>query len=109
MLRTLKFSLVCLSMLLVSAHCQTALADMVTYEMGPYFVQATGPSDKAAASNAYGKMYDMVDEIEQNLPEGHVILEVVVEKEELNAPLSYFIKFHVVVWIPTPPGPPNGT
>ena len=109
MLRSLKISLVCLSLLLMSAHCRTALADMVTYELGPFVVEGKGNTYDQAEANAFSAMWAMVDEIESELPEGHVLLDVVVEDQGQMAKFEYFIKFHVVVWIPTPPGPPIGT
>jgi hypothetical protein len=59
-------------------------------------------------ADAYGNLYDRLVEIENNLPEGHVLLEFVIEDEDWISVEEYFIEFHVVVWIPTPPGPPSG-
>jgi len=109
MTRLFKPLLVCIAVITVMANCQSAYGQLVTYELGPFHVEEFGATPQEAESEAYGAMYDMLVEIEANLPQGHVLLGFVIENEMLTAPDTYEIDFHVIVWIPTPPGPPNGT
>lgn len=109
MFRNLKLSLFLLSVALVGIHCQTAEAQMITYELGPFHVTASGLTPEQAKANAFGEMYDMLDDIENNLPEGHVLLGFTIEDQGWTSVNEYFIDFHVTVWIPSPPGPPMET
>jgi hypothetical protein len=54
-------------------------------------------------------MYDMLVDIENNLPEGDVLLEFVIEDEDWETDTRYFIDFHVVIGTMNPPAPPSGT
>jgi hypothetical protein len=108
MLRTMKLFTVLAALVLVVATCQTARADLVTYELGPFQVDGFGTSANDSMADAYGNLYDMLVEIENNLPEGHVMLEFVIEDQGWTTFNHYSIDFHVLVWIPTDPGPPGG-
>lgn len=108
MIRVIKPLFVFLAVLTVLSNCQSAFANMVTYEMGPFHVVGMGATPNDAEADAYGQLYDMLVDIENNLPAGHVLLTFVIDDEQLTAPDTYEIDFHVIIWIPTPPGPPNG-
>ena len=108
MLRKLKFGSILFALVLVVTNCQTAQADLITYVLGPFHVDGYGTTSTDSMQEAYGNMYDMLIEIENNLPEGHVMLEFVIEDQDWTTFNHYFIDFHVVVWIPTDPGPPGG-
>jgi hypothetical protein len=108
MLRTMKLSSVLFALVLMVTTCQAAQADLITYELGPFHVDGYGASANDSMANAYGNFYDMLVEIENNLPEGHVMLDFVIEDQDWTTFNHYFIDFHVLVWIPTNPGPPTG-
>ncbi len=94
---------------LVFVNCQSAQAQLVTYELGPFQVEGLGLTAAESQANAYGNLYDKLLEIEKNLPEGHVLLGFVIEDKDWIIVEEYYIEFHVIVGIPTPPGPPSGT
>lgn len=108
MTRWIKPLLICIAVMTIMANCQSVFGQMVTYEMGPFHVVGLGATPAEAQSEAFGAMYDMLLEIEENLPEGHILLSFEIDYQDLTAPDTYEIDFHVNVWIPTPPGPPNG-
>jgi hypothetical protein len=109
MLRFIKPLFFCFAAMIVMADCQSALGQMVTYEMGPFHVDGLGATPQEAQSEAYGAMYDLLLDLEANLPEGHVLLTFVIEDQGLTAPDTFEVDFHAVIWIPTPPGPPGAT
>jgi hypothetical protein len=108
MLRVIKPLLIGFAAITVMANCQSAFGQMVTYELGPFHVVGLGATSQEAESDAYGNLYDLLLDIEANLPEGHVLLSFVIEDEGLTAPDTYEIDFHVVIGILSPPGPPGG-
>jgi hypothetical protein len=108
MLRAMKLFTATVAVALLLTNCQSARADLVTYELGPFQVIGFGTSAPEAQSAAFGELYDMLIEIENNLPPGHVLLDFVIEDQDWVSVNQYRIDFHVIVWIPTDPGPPGG-
>lgn len=108
MLRAMNLSTTVLALVLLLANCQAVQADMVTYELGPFQVEGTATSAPGAQADAFAKLYDMLNEIENNLPEGHVLLQFVIEDQGWTSATDYTIDFHVLIWIPSGPNP-NGS
>ena len=67
------------------------------YELGPFTAFGFGSNPNAAQSDAYGAMYDMLEDIAEYLPEGHTISVLLVEEEDWISPNNYFVTFSVVV------------
>lgn len=102
-LRLLAFSFVFVILL---ANCQSAQAQMDTYELGPFHVEGHDVTPNDAMDAAYGEMWDMIVAIEATLPPGHVVLDFVIITEGFTAPTIYEIDFYIIVWDSTPPPPP---
>jgi len=68
-----------------------------TYELGPFSVTGLGATENMAEADAYGEAWDLVTDIIDGLPEGHVLIDFVVESGELVTPGAYVLEFHVVI------------
>jgi hypothetical protein len=68
-----------------------------TYEMGPFTVTGFGPTDSLAEADAYGEAWDIIIGILDDLPEGHVMIDFVIESGVLLAPGVYELQFHIVI------------
>ena len=98
-------SLLFVALVLLSAN--QAQAD--TYEMGPFSVTGFGSTDTLAEADAYGEAWDIVMDIMDGLPEGHVMIDFVVESGTLVAPGVYVLEFHIVIeFDPFSPGGGGG-
>ena len=52
-------------------------------------------------------MWDLIISIEEALPPNHIVLEFqILEQRHINTN-TYVIEFVLIIWEPTPPGPPN--
>ena len=106
-MRALKLSSLLFVFVLFLANAQTAQAQMNTYEVGPFVVEGYGVTPGEAASEAYGAMWDLIISIEEALPPNHIVLEFqILEQRHINTN-TYVIEFVLIIWEPTPPGPPN--
>ena len=80
---------------LAFAHVGQAQAQ-ATYELGPFLALGDGETPAEAEANAYGDAWDIVAGIAAILPEGHEIIDFVVENGELIG-TTYWLEFHIVV------------
>lgn len=95
MLRATKILSVCIFLALAFANVGQAQAQS-TYELGPIMVIGDGETAEEAEANAYGEAWDMVESIAAFLPEGHEIVDFVVESEELIG-TTFILEFSLVV------------
>lgn len=108
MLRALKFGAGLLACVLLLSESVSAETGLETYELGPFQVVGLGVDGDDAAADANAKMFAMLFDIQNGLPEGHVYLDYAIDNEGLIDPNEYQIVFYVIVWIPDGPGPPGG-
>jgi hypothetical protein len=95
MLRATKILSVCIFLALAFANVGQAQAQ-ATYELGPFLAIGDGETPTEAEANAYGDAWDIVAAIAAVLPEGHEIIDFVVESEALFG-TTFFLEFHLVV------------
>ena len=86
---------VCFFLALAFANVGQAQAQ-ATYELGPFLVIGDGVTSVQAEENAYGEAWDMVETIANALPEGHEIVDFVVESEELLGTV-FILEFSLVI------------
>ncbi len=67
------------------------------YELGPFTVTGFGITENLAEADAYGEAWDLVMDIVDGLPTGHVLVDFVVESGTLTSPNTYDLQFHVVI------------
>ncbi len=106
MFRALKIVTVLLTLGVVLASSQTVKADLTTYEMGPYDVVGVGNSPGESYDLAWVQLYEIMFTVD--LPEGHQVLDFVVESEAMIQDGTYEITFHLIIGYNCPPGPPQG-
>ena len=108
MLRSTKFMFVCLFLTFAFVNVGQAQAQS-TYELGPFMAIGSGETASEAEANAYGEAWDIVAAMAEVIPEGHEIIDFVVESGQLVGD-TYFLEFHLVVeYDPNPPGGGGGT
>lgn len=92
---------------LLLTNAQSVHAQLNTYQMGPYHVEGFGVTSGEAVTQAYEEMWDLIFAIETTLPPNHFVLAFQVISQGHTNANTYVIDFYVIIWEPTPPGPPN--
>ena len=108
MFRTLKIVTVLLTLGVVLAGSQTVMADLTTYEIGPIEVIGVGLNPSLSQDEAWGQVYDIMIDIQNELPEGHEILDFEIDSAGMLQDGTFEIIFCVVIGYNCPPGPPQG-
>ena len=102
MLRATKLFSVVFFLMLSMASVSQAQAQS-TYELGPFLAIGFGETASQAQADAYAEAWDMVDSIAAILPQGHEIIDFVVESQE-QLGNSCMLEFHIVVGYDGLPG-----
>lgn len=106
MLRILKAGSLFLIATIILASGQSVMADVSDYSMGPFIVVGHGSDPDAAQDAAYVLMAAKVQDIADGLREGQYVGAVVILNQGWPDPLSYKIKFTVLIMLDVPPGSP---
>jgi hypothetical protein len=102
MLRAIRIVSVCFLITLGLAGISQAQAQS-TYELGPYVAFGIGESESEAEGKAYIEVWEIVDSVEEYLPEGHEVVGLLIGGEDWIGD-TYSIEFYIVVqYDPTPP------
>jgi hypothetical protein len=76
-----------------------------TYELGPFVAIGVGRTSSMAEANAWSEAWDIVAVMAEVIPDGHEIIDFVVERAELVTSNTYILEFHLVIeFDPNPPG-----
>jgi len=97
MLRATKFLLAFFVLALTLANCEQLSA--VEYEVGPFQLVGQGEDAGEAEDSAWSQAWNIITLVDENVPQGHQIVDILVDFEALITPNAYFVQFSILLEI----------
>ena len=95
MLRATKFLSAFFVLALMFANCEQLSA--VEYEVGPFQLIGQGQDPAEAEDDAWSQAWDIIILVDQHIPQGHIIVDILIGFDGHVTPTIYYTQFSIVV------------